>query len=313
MSDPLKKYIQQAKHRFDVAEPDPELFDKILSKLELEDIKSQPVKMNFNFRFQWMAVAASLVLLIVCGVFLFNRSNTDVDLLTASQKPNQNHSKLNVAETMQNNHQALIQSNRDLLSQETNLKTDLKKHTASRSTAFSKDILQNGLVTQQASIGSTVSETAEKLNSKNPVEWNAAAGDVVINKEPAQPNESPMGDNKKEIQEHIALKESLNTIEKAIQPTSTLPVTEQIVTKQVHADQAIVAEAQKEACCEEAVSANQDLKGLIKKGFFNFLSKKAKKWSGDALSIENQGKKDETILALHFKNEKFEFSKAIHF
>lgn len=60
MSDPLKKYIQQAKHQFDVEQPDPDLFGKILAQLDQEEMKPLPVKRNFNYSFQWLAVAASL-------------------------------------------------------------------------------------------------------------------------------------------------------------------------------------------------------------------------------------------------------------
>jgi len=315
MSDPLKKYIQQAKHQFDVEQPDPDLFGKILAQLEQEEMKPLPVKRNFSYSFQWLAVAASLVFLIVCGMLLFNNQSTTNAELAQNQTSNRSQSDVSLPATIANTDQQVAMNSKDAPTHNNTTDSQSKGLLLNESEASTKALIvstrneQNHVVnfgeknqptTESNAIGdligkeTEVSDVASKMeNSQNHA--NEISGQHIVNKE------------------EIAANEKSSSSEKLMITPNTQALTEKGNAKESNVITQGLVDAQKNAIEKESVSEDQNLKGFIKKGFFNFLSKKAKKWSGDALSIENQGKKDETILALHFKNEKFEFSKAIHF
>jgi len=315
MSDPLKKYIQQAKHQFDVEQPDPDLFGKILAQLEQEEMKPLPVKRNFSYSFQWLAVAASLVFLIVCGMLLFNNQSTTNAELAQNQTSNRSQSDVSLPATIANTDQQVAMNSKDAPTHNNTTDSQSKGLLLNESEASTKALIvstrneQNHVVnfgeknqptTESNAIGdligkeTEVSDVASKMeNSQNHA--NEISGQHIVNKE------------------EIAANEKSSSSEKLMITPNTQALTEKGNAKESNEIPQVLVDAQKNAIEKESVSEDQNLKGFIKKGFFNFLSKKAKKWSGDALSIENQGKKDETILALHFKNEKFEFSKAIHF
>ena len=63
MSDKLKKFIQRSKTEFDQESPRSDLFDKIMDKVDHNKIGVNP-PVNFKYSFQWIAVAASLLLLL---------------------------------------------------------------------------------------------------------------------------------------------------------------------------------------------------------------------------------------------------------
>lgn len=315
MSDPLKKYIQQAKHQFDVEQPDPDLFGKILAQLDQEEMKPLPVKRNFNYSFQWLAVAASFVFLIVCGILLFNTQSTTNPELAQKQTSNGSQSDNSLPVTIANTDQQLTTNSKD--------GSNYKNTSDSQSKGL---LLNESKASSRVLIASTKNERSNVVNHGeknqpttgsnaigNPIGVETGVSDVASNVENSQNHLKEFSEQQSVNKEEIAANERSSSSEKLLNTPNTQSLTEKGNVKEGNVIPQALVDTQKGAVEKESDSENQDLKGFIKKGFFNFLSKKAKKWSGDALSIENQGKKDETILALHFKNEKFEFSKAIHF
>lgn len=318
MSDPLKKYIQQAKHRLDVEHPDPDLFGKIMSRIEIADSKPLPVKRNFSFSFQWMAVAASLIFLIVCSLFLITNQGYLQSNHQIAQEQNKQLSQdpVNLKQPTNNTatQEQFNQSEQTNSIQETAFAANTKSHTLNNLQKILKSEAQYNNASNSHLIGiqkepATIATENPKQESKLKTEITDGANTEIASQNAIQKS----GENSLVNQTEIAQLDPINNQEKS-NPVETAQATSQELVKQQNdADQVGLAAVQQEECSSEGVSANQNLKGLIKKGIFGFVSKKAKKWSGDALSIENKGKKDETILAVHYKNEKFEFSKAIHF
>lgn len=315
MSDPLKKYIQQAKHQFDVEQPDPDLFGKILAQLEQEEMKPLPVKRNFSYSFQWLAVAASLVLLIVCGILLFNTQSTTNPELAQNHTSNRSQSNERLPATIANTDQQLATNSKDASNYKNTSDSQSKGLLLNESEASSKALIASTKNERSnlVNLGEKNQPTTELNTISDPLKMATGVSDVASNVENSQNHVNEISGQQIVHKEEIAANERSNSSEKLMITPNTQSLTDKGNVKEGNVIPQALVDTQKGAIENESDSENQDLKGFIKKGFFNFLSKKAKKWSGDALSIENQGKKDETILALHFKNEKFEFSKAIHF
>lgn len=315
MSDPLKKYIQQAKHQFDVEQPDPDLFGKILAQLEQEEMKPLPVKRNFSYSFQWLAVAASLVFLIVCGILLFNTQSTTNPELAQNQTSNRSQSDERLPATIANTDQQLATNSKDTSNFKNTSDSQSKGLLLNESEASSKALIASTKNERSnlVNLGEKNQPTTELNTISDPLKMATGVSDVASNVENSQNHVNEISGQQIVNKEEIAANERSNSSEKLMITPNTQSLTDKGNVKEGYVIPQALVDTQKGAIENESDSENQDLKGFIKKGFFNFLSKKAKKWSGDALSIENQGKKDETILALHFKNEKFEFSKAIHF
>lgn len=315
MSDPLKKYIQQAKHQFDVEQPDPDLFGKILAQLEQEEMKPLPVKRNFSYSFQWLAVAASLVFLIVCGVLLFNTQSTKNPELAQKQASNRTQSDDNLPATITNTDQQAAMNSKDAPTHNNTMGSQSKELLLNESEAGT--VALNGSTKNElnhvVNLGEKNQPTTELNIISDPLKMATEVSDVASNVENSQNHANEISGQQIVNKEEIAANEKSSSSEKLMITPNTQALTEKGNSKESNVITQGLVDAQKNVIEKESVSEDQNLKGFIKKGFFNFLSKKAKKWSGDALNIENQGKKDETILALHFKNEKFEFSKAIHF
>ncbi len=297
MSDPLKKYIQQAKHQLDAKQPDPDLFDKIMSQLNEDASKKEGIKIKIGRYAGWMAIAASFLLLIVSAVFLMNQKDTHILLSQNTQPistPSNNdvkasHTTADLNQTAEG--QATIPTQNLDIKQAVQNKSFLKQHVATKNLASSKSDL-NG------------TKTAESDLSKQVINDQIVATSL--------PTEAVAIENK-------ALLPS-NTLSQmdaivATDPVATSPI-------QVQSTPAEITKSLSQTESNEIQNSDpsgvgrindQSIKGVIKKGFFNFLSKKAKQWSGDALQIEEQEKNNQTVLALQFKSEKFEFSKSIHF
>lgn len=315
MSDPLKKYIQQAKHQFDVEQPDPDLFGKILAQLEQEEMKPLPVKRNFSYSFQWLAVAASLVFLIVCGVLLFNTQSTTNPELAQKQTSSQSQSDEHLPATITNTDQQVAMNSKDAPTHNNTMGSQSKELLLNESEAgtVALNVSTKNELNHVVNLGEKNQPTTELNIISDPLKMATEVSDVANNVENSQNHANEISGQQIVNKEEIAANEKSSSSEKLMITPNTQALTEKGNSKESNVITQGLVDAQKNVIEKESVSENQNLKGFIKKGFFNFLSKKAKKWSGDALSIENQGKKDETILALHFKNEKFEFSKAIHF
>ncbi|MBK8483209.1 MAG: hypothetical protein IPL31_02340 [Saprospiraceae bacterium] len=295
MSDQLKKYIQQSKHSFDVEEPNPNLFNKILNQVEINQTNKFALKTRFKNNKQWFLIAASFVLLISATIILKQVSNN------SPAKNSEIVEQSNIKSNSNDLNKSLIAVDKapQLVDVFNNAKEIPVKNTKANSTTIR--------VKDEAPV------TVNFKNQENVVHLKEIVQEIAMN-ELAQ-------ENSKATQLE---KQSINLLENnpATFKGETLEVQNKYQSTQI-ANDPILAEAPMNSDVENVETLNpennvkskpqdQTLKGSIKRGFFGFISKKAKQWSGDALSIENIEKNDRPVLAIHFKNEKLEFSKSIN-
>lgn len=289
MSDHLKKFIQQSRSKFEIEKPRADLFDKILIQV------NKPHKKEFNLDFKWAAIAATIALLIISSLIFYNGDiNKNKNDLTTTVKPiPQNHN---------NNNPSSLE--KVTIKQLPEIKND---HLVLNNSLSGKEI-NNNFSKHFVNVKSSPNQVqfSESFNEKTPIQNPEPKTEII---KPAWPAENSM--------DPLSIAE--NGIENEISPerviVSTMPEggkMDQIPNGfQKQKSHQNATEIENNTIVSEQTEESQSLKSAIKKGFFNLLSRKAKKWSGNTLSIENVEINEHPVLAVHFKNEKFEISKQI--
>lgn len=302
MSDNLKKFIQESKSKFDLESPRPDLFDKIMKDIDCKP-KANQVNPFSNTRFKWLAVAATLALLIV-STFYFYPTN-DLVKSPTQQLTTIRIQENNIEEKISSPDPAIL-NNPFQNTEHSTIKNEIPKQTK--------------LAIQQQEKPINLTENAEE---KNPQKEHVIANitvDTIYNNELPTRNSEPIAvsQNPEPVSENIIPSQgiqkvishpetstaSISTSDTLLEkPTTSLQEQSKIVNSEISNTESIE---------EQESDQNSSITKTIKKGFFKFLSKKAKKWSGNTLTIRNVETEDQSILALRYKNERVEFSKSFN-
>ncbi len=294
MSDKLKTYIQQSKSKFDSKLPKPDLFDKIMEGYESKHLKTHRPFKSTKIIIKWMAVAASLSLVIICGKFL---------MFPDQQFPNSRqsafHTKqiINTASTIntiigekQLNEKVAIEN-----------KPDRKMSKQAVITTEATEIITNqrNLTTKnkQLNVSSENNENHDSPHLLVQMNDDSKLQDSSQNKS----DKVSTASYEKLDADPAHLVESANQSSIASHPTQDQQPGETVTQ----------VDEELEVDTEVPAAEFQSLSSVIKKGLFGFLFKKAKKWSGNTLTLETKETEHKQILAVHFETEKLEFSKEI--
>lgn len=308
MEDKLKKFIQRSKTEFNREEPRPDLFDKIMENMDTEQTPLVAGKKLISTRMNWLAVAASLALLISCCWFLFYTNkpiyiqNTQVASGSTRTKNNQAIITNEISSTSTAGKEQDIQ-----IEKGTNNKSDqtpvaqLKSknnRTAIPSNERLPAILQSNsltahepiqsIITDEPKVNEQIAETSN-ADQKISLQSNVTSNDPA----PSMTQNPTMANQVSKMPEGAKIIASL--------PVANSSKSEPLQKSKKSADLA-----------EEDTEQDNSLQSTIKKGIFGFLSKNAKKLTGNTLSIKNSDNGDYTVLALHYKNDKIEISKDIN-
>jgi hypothetical protein len=302
MSDNLKKFIQESKSKFDLESPRPDLFDKIMKDVD-HNQKKHLLKPFSSNGIKWMAVAATIVLLIV-STFYFYPANDHV------QNPTQ---ELSSVQNQGDNTREKISS--ELLA---NSESTLASHENST--------IQNDIPRQSK----IQSQKEQLIKTADPDTKNLQVEQELTKIEPLT-KQIPEPKQSDSIPEPVVVTQSSAPVSENIMPTNALQkvsilsessIVSATTTDTLHEkvastikEQSPIANTENsndESIEENESEQNSSLAKTIKKGFFKFLSKKAKKWSGNTLTIRNVETEDQSILALRYKNERVEFSKSFN-
>ncbi len=290
MSDKLKTYIQQYKSRLDTESPNADLFDKIMKDYDYQKTKGKSSQNGSFSRFRWIGIAASLVILVCSALYYLiplsdYKKSIQSDII-AKHLAHQN--KLNMITKPTN---TFTES----------LCNEVKSH----------NIHETSTIAQVALTKEQISRSRFK-NSKRTPEIHISFIDQAL-----KPVES-------QVQGNV-----LDDILELPSETASLAVSDpQIIADDVSsingdlssiADQSInESDVSSEPQVEESetnagIIKDEDysLKSVIKKGLFGLLSKKAREWSGNTLSLETKEIDSKQVLAVHFETDKLEFTKEI--
>ncbi|HEX5624598.1 MAG TPA: hypothetical protein VFX48_01170 [Saprospiraceae bacterium] len=291
MSDPLKQFLQQSRSRLDLDDPNPELFSRILRQLEQQKAHT-PNRFPWSRKTSaWLAAAASVVLLVSVWSLIERRDkHPGENPIMALENPELKQPVPTAAPAISEDPgsqsaeevSALIPSNHE---NNTSRKSSVPKPSVAALPAkvmAAEPRNEERQVILEVETEDPVAIVQETLTE--PAAFTTAAASTEIGPQPMEVRQP--------ASEIAALSLS--------DPTGSNPgpMKSNVAAK----DHASMADSEEE---------DQSIQSALRKGFFKFLSRKAKKWSGDALNIETTRRDDQSILALHYKNENFEFSKAI--
>ena len=134
MKDPLKKYIQDHRDEFDTLEVPDEMFDKIMSKL---DIPTPSVAKTYSI-FSWKnwAIASSIVIILSLGVFnLSQEKEINKNSFATKQTPKKEN------ETLDNI--SILNKEIETLEKQDNIEQNSKQFLANNSSNHSKESIKN--------------------------------------------------------------------------------------------------------------------------------------------------------------------------
>lgn len=302
MSDNLKKFIQESKSKFDLESPRPDLFDKIMKDIDCKP-KANQVNPFSNTRFKWLAVAAALALLIV-STFYFYPTN-DLVKSPTQQLTEVRIQENNIEEKISSPNPAIL-NNPFQNPEHSTIKNEFPKQ--------SKLVIRK----QEKQINKT--ENAEERNPQKEHDIANIKVDTIYNYELPTRNSEPIvvSQNPEPVSETIIPSYGIQkTISHPEASTASVSTADTLLEKQKTSlqEQSKIANSEisnTESIEEQESDQNSSITKTIKKGFFKFLSKKAKKWSGNTLTIRNVETEDQSILALRYKNERVEFSKSFN-
>jgi hypothetical protein len=83
MSDPLEKFVQENRQKFDSEAPDKQVWEKIREKMDPESRKQTPVR-SLPFK-RWMAAAAAVVTIGISGILYFSLKHESPEKNTVAQ------------------------------------------------------------------------------------------------------------------------------------------------------------------------------------------------------------------------------------
>ncbi|MDQ3142613.1 MAG: hypothetical protein M3Q56_10250 [Bacteroidota bacterium] len=292
MSDPLKKFIQKHKEAWDDKTPDDQVFHRVITAIQ-KSTKTEPKtkKIVKPFLFKWSIAASIAVLISVIWLILLTDKPEipqEVTVQAASiQNEKRNHSidEINTA----NSGIKEIQSDEKI------------------SNSKPVEIAQITIGSTKTISGSKPKNNIQKRTvAEGPQESEKVSENLANDEEPAivyQENAwSSQGD-------HEVYSKTSNEPE-LIQVQPMAEVSPQTNAVQVKPPTSVSQNEISQS--EDSPNAPQTIGKSIKRGFINFLSKKVSQWTNNALQVNSMGTEDKSTLAIHYKNEDFEFQKLIH-
>lgn len=293
MKDLIKGFIQGAKHKLDTEEPRDDFFNEILQKMdESNSAKRKPIRL---FRPLWIAVAASLSLVLVF-IFLLPNMDSGNEIISGQiDEPNKiinpavhepivnpDHSE-DIADLADPDHSSSPLNNHGRI-----IKNYIKSYptpqfpeTKSRDTFYSNS---ESLISDLA--------IANNANNKNTSNHSRLTNPYVAE----ESNNSTESTLKKADPPIIA---------ESLEPLSQ-NVIEGVATNSTNG---ITDEEQ--SISEEAIEEDQSLGTYVKKGLIQFIKQRAKKITGDVIALKQHQEEDQKVLALKFKSPHLEFSRTI--
>lgn len=306
MSDKLKKFIQQSKSRFDLADPAPDLFEKILEKMDQQNSFRTKKPLKFSSR-QWLSIAASAVLLISCAIyFLSDGGKISSVATTINTVPSEtNMTKPIHPETTETG----VSENFPAIN------TPEIPETGNRN--FKKDIAATKH-NPRLSFPDLSDQITKKVSDPVTVITNSEIGGS--GSFPSTPSREIANVSEKSNELHSIPTQSQKQEEVAIQSDSKskeiITAVQPVISKnpensEVNVDSTITSKEMyvADAINETTPETEPSIQNTLRKGFLKFLSKKAKKWTGNALSIREIDKGDQLVLAISYKDDKIEVSK----
>jgi hypothetical protein len=317
MTDKLKKFIQQYRSGFDIEEPRADLFNKIMGSVESDKIENKKVR-KFKPPYAWMAAAAS-ILLVVCAMIFYEPEKQTQEAVSSNNEPasgkNQNNTATsNTASQETNEHlQTKKLNSTAIITTKPSIEKTIHVENGKRSYSELVELERGKRKTESGKSGSRNVIESEIKSSEN----NVATHECIVIQNPSehanQQNATPPVNPQILNQQTVA--ENITTTSQQINTDNTPALTNNEIIAQPKEEKKtiddVITNDEDESIADEDADKNNSLGSVIKKGFFSFLSKKAKKWSGNTLTIENIESEKESVLAVHFKNERVEFSRDI--
>ena len=284
MSDQLKKFIQQHKSEFDNKLPDPKLFDKIMSEMHVVE-KKQSNKVVFLPVYKKMVAAASVALVICSATFIYlERDQNNKSQLTQSVE---NLTAKPIEQVVSNE----IQSGRNLPNVDLipNVKSEVTI-TSSKKSVQSLNVKKN---LQQSS-----------FIVESPVALHATKPNAIVSGLESQPQTQKLETAMPNQSQETTLK---------IEEVSTSLNEIAVVESNSNSIKNSIDNRLKNIAPDATNPNSKDLSiGKYVRGkFYRILSKKASKWTNDALHISSSESEDHTKLAIQYKSEKIEFNKSV--
>ena len=336
MSDKLKNFIRRSKPKFDLEEPRPDLFYKIMENVIQEDKIIQKPNRQFNTGFNWLAIAASLILLIVCSLFFYLTENkfknttsqiavnpieqnqttiATINSFIKEQKPqNKNDQIFNLKNKKATIQKSKKQSNNPRIKQFNNLtiqpSNNLSIKQFNPNSTVGASIKQSNNEIADVAPKDTIVSTTQNIQQFNDPTINHLNNNFA-DMMPATTPKIKQFNLKSTVGATIIQSNNLEIIHPLISSVSTMPEGAKLITTEQfkHDKKPTSKRSKTKAIAEDNSEKRSSLSYNIRKGIFGFLSKNTKKWTGNTLSIKNDEMYEHPILAVHLKDDKFEFSK----
>ncbi|NOT37781.1 MAG: hypothetical protein HOP11_10430 [Saprospiraceae bacterium] len=294
MPDQFKKFLQKHREDLDSQNTPVHLFEKIMHEsFSKEDVKSAPVITKHRNVIYYFTRIAAVGLVVIISYAIYNTFNSNSDVSVAVSN-SENESKNVIQQTSsipkvieESANQEERINDTSLESQNNKIATStIKKKSGTRSTTLtqpadnsSQEIVNTKTTSQIVDI-SDKSEISTDQNILNRVAENA--GSIPVTQGQAfHPNEGEISTTMVEVGEQPSLVENKT-------------VHSQSVEMQQNVNGGIIS-----------------LDRKVKKSFFNFLSKKSRKWSQNSIAIDPKENEERTFVDINIKTNLFGFSKTL--
>lgn len=283
MADNLKDYIQKSREYLDRDEPRLDFKESLLAELKNRTAQKRPWFVRvYDKR---LAVAASLLLLLICAFLIWQDDSVDSDVFVSNpgahlQKTTASVNALDTMNELIANNPNQLKSQNPLfpvknnpLPLKTTKLTNVRKQHKPESVVANEDPASIvNLEVPQPTDGMKSSSNVDLVHSQQTDIAQTLSNEATTSLNPAE----------------VKQEAQLQTIQEPVMESSG-----QEQTLAVESDQ------------------TQNVGSYIKKGVWSFLKKKAKQITNNALDIQSDDSKQPTALALHFKSDLIEVQKTI--